>query len=104
MAYDADHGRVMLVGGSASFATGGAYLNDTWEWDGKRWACVDARPRPPSRFWHGLAYDRARRKLVRYRHPLRRTGAARLASCDSQFLQRPRHVSFVFQHQHERAL
>jgi hypothetical protein len=37
MAYDAARSRLVLFGGY----NGTENLNDTWEWDGTQWRCVD---------------------------------------------------------------
>lgn len=44
MATDADTGHVLLYGGESisSADVYGAYLHDTWSWDGRRWTNVDA--------------------------------------------------------------
>ena len=38
MAYDAERDRVIVFGGARKM---GEILNDTWEWDGQQWKCLD---------------------------------------------------------------
>jgi hypothetical protein len=67
MAYDSRAGLVVLYGGDAAKADPDPfrYLDDTWTWDGKRWAEVRV-PGPGSRFMHAMAYDESRDKIVLY--------------------------------------
>jgi hypothetical protein len=60
MAYDSRRQVTVLFGGldSASHK-----LNDTWEWDGARWAHV-SRTGPSPRFGAGMAYDTKRGETV----------------------------------------
>src|SRR5262249_29451141 len=67
IAYDVAHGRAVLFGGcSSTDRTGcqGPLLQDTWLWDGARWARANAGIAPPSRVGHAMAYDAARGKVV----------------------------------------
>ena len=62
LVYDAARGRVVLFGGIGG---SGAYLADTWEWDGSGWTNVTPPSGNPSaRKGHALAYDAARRRVV----------------------------------------
>jgi hypothetical protein len=68
MAYDGRAGLVVLYGGDGVKTEPGGgfrYLDDTWTWDGKRWAEAKV-PGPGSRFMHAMAYDEARGKTVLY--------------------------------------
>jgi hypothetical protein len=67
MAYGARAGLVVLYGGDGQTQPGSAfrYLDDTWAWDGKRWAEENV-PGPTSRFMHAMAYDESRGKTVLY--------------------------------------
>jgi hypothetical protein len=63
MAYDAARGRLVLFGGLP--VSGGAFLQDTWEWDGAAWANVTpAPPGPPGRYGQGMAHDPQRGRTV----------------------------------------
>ncbi len=60
LAYDTDHRRLLMFGGTAGIAT-----NDLWSWNGGAWQQLQpVGARPPSRSRHGLAYDPARHVLV----------------------------------------
>lgn len=64
MAYDERRGRTVLYGGCAveeidNKIVHGPYLDDTWEWDGKKWEQV-AKGGPPPSCSHGIVYDAAR--------------------------------------------
>jgi hypothetical protein len=62
MATDPGRQRVVLFGGIGPL---GVLLDDTWEWDGERWNDVSpAVGSPPGRFWHALATDHARERVV----------------------------------------
>jgi len=63
MVYDERRGRVVMFGGLASDRR---YLNDTWEWDGVRWARVEIASPPPVRTRHRMAFDSARGVTVLY--------------------------------------
>ena len=60
LVYDSWRGRTVLFGGSDAF--GGAFLGDTWEWDGTSW--FDVTPAggasPTARAWHAMTFDSAR--------------------------------------------
>jgi hypothetical protein len=58
MAYDADQGVTVLLGGSMP----GMRLNDTWTWDGTTW--TPAGTAPGAGGWTSLAYDAATRQVV----------------------------------------
>jgi hypothetical protein len=61
MAYDADHGLVVLFGGY-----GATTLGDTWVWDGNNWAQKSPATSPPARWESSMAYDVARHQVVIY--------------------------------------
>ena len=58
MTYDPAGGRVVLFGGYD-----GSDLADTWTFDGSTWTQV-ALTGPSPRYWCGMAYDAARRRVV----------------------------------------
>ncbi|MBK8974391.1 MAG: hypothetical protein IPM29_00545 [Planctomycetes bacterium] len=59
MTYDSQRGRVILCAGVSL----GAYLADTWEWDGANWTQF-ASGGPTARYRHALAYDSQRDRVV----------------------------------------
>jgi hypothetical protein len=61
LAYDVHRQRTVLFGG---YGTGGAYLADTWEWDGNDWSQRLPATSPPRRIHAALAYDPERRRTV----------------------------------------
>jgi hypothetical protein len=61
IAFDANRKVVVLFGGTGET---GMVLNETWEFDGKSWSKIATAHMPPARFWHGMAYDAARSKVV----------------------------------------
>jgi hypothetical protein len=64
MVYDEGRGVVVLVGGECT-PNCSAPLDDVWEFDGAQWnKAEDDGARPPARFNHSLAYDRARTRVV----------------------------------------
>jgi len=64
-AYDAARGRLVLFGGVDRISGSNAQvLNDTWEYDGRRWVRMETPTAPEGRFWHAMAYDAARRRVV----------------------------------------
>jgi len=59
LVYDSNRGRTVMFGGQIT----GAFLNDTWEWDGPEWTQVaDTGPSP--RDACGASYDRSRRRTI----------------------------------------
>ena len=61
-AFDAARGRLVLFGGAA---IAGAYLSETWQWDGTRWTTLaDSASSPGPRHAHAMGYDRARSRVV----------------------------------------
>src|SRR5262249_14262812 len=68
MAYDSNRNRVVLFGGSDSFATtffqGVPSLDDTWEWDGTDWVQRLPAHRPPARLYAQMAFDSRRGVVV----------------------------------------
>src|SRR5262249_3728655 len=63
MAFDAARGKVVLFGGSSSFATS-QDLSDTWTWDGATWTQAAPSTSPPGRAYHAMVYDPVQRKVV----------------------------------------
>ena len=67
MAYDRLRRRVVLFGGNRVLfgrsAADNHYLNDTWEWDGKRWIQMNV-PGPSPRSEAAIAFDAARGRTV----------------------------------------
>jgi hypothetical protein len=59
--YDTTRKVVVLFGGTGETGT---VLNGTWEFDGLNWKKITTEHTPPARFWHGMAYDAARGKVV----------------------------------------
>ncbi|MBI1827640.1 MAG: immunoglobulin domain-containing protein [Planctomycetes bacterium] len=67
MAYDIDRGVCVLFGGSsAPDGYPGAFLNDTWEWDGNLWTQRTTVGAPPVRSAYGMAYDSVAKRIVMY--------------------------------------
>jgi hypothetical protein len=44
----------------------GAYVNDTWRWDGYAWSQVSGPTSPGPRAYHAMAYDRSRSRMVMF--------------------------------------
>jgi len=63
MAYDSARNRVVLFGGHGG-NSGGGYLSDTWELDGKNWTQIKPTTSPPYRYSHAMTYDAARQRVV----------------------------------------
>jgi hypothetical protein len=64
MAYDSAQGKTVLFGGNSGVRNG-----ETWDWDGTSWAKkTPADPEgdgnPSARFYHAMAYDKARGKTI----------------------------------------
>src|SRR3712207_1785692 len=59
--YDSAKKKFLLFGGSGQRGEG--VKGDTWEWDGRQWARVDAAG-PSPRAAVGMAYDGKRRRAV----------------------------------------
>jgi hypothetical protein len=72
MAYDQRRARIVLFGGWGP--PGGAFLNDTWEWDGSTWQQRLPLHQPPARWYSVLAYDDARQRMVLFGGQLSGTG------------------------------
>ncbi len=62
MAFDEAHARTVLFGGSVGDF--GNRMGDTWVWDGDSWTQLFPDNAPPERYWHSMAYDRARSRVV----------------------------------------
>ncbi len=60
MVFDSSRGRVVLFGGSTTFA---ASNSETWEWDGAAWTLVTSVG-PPIRIHTAMAYDEHRQRTV----------------------------------------
>jgi uncharacterized protein (TIGR03437 family) len=56
MAYDSNHGQVVLFGG--------ANTNDTWAWDGANWTMLNPTNAPAARSNAAIAYDSAHGQVV----------------------------------------
>jgi hypothetical protein len=68
MTFDSHRGVAVLYGGDGVKTTSGSRFNlldDVWEWDGRKWAEINA-PSPGKRFVHAMAYDKQRRRTVLY--------------------------------------
>lgn len=68
MAYDSLRGRLVLFGGNrVLFGTddGDTFLDDTWEWDGRRWTQVKL-PGPAARAEAAIAFDSKRGCIVMF--------------------------------------
>lgn len=63
MAYDLARNRTVIFGGYYSFGATYQIFNDTWEWDGASWTQASTTG-PASRYWHSMAYDALRSKVV----------------------------------------
>jgi hypothetical protein len=59
--YDSSRNVVLLFGGTND---SGGTLDQTWKFDGKTWKKFNPPDSPPVRFWHGMAYDSARKMTV----------------------------------------
>ena len=65
IAFDAARRRLVLFGGSRLSDTTWTDLNDTWEWDGRRWHAIPSvNAEPGARRGHALAYDPGERRVV----------------------------------------
>jgi hypothetical protein len=75
VAFDADRGRLVLFGGSAT-------LTGTWEWDGARWRlAADSASSPMPRVGAPMTYDPDRRRVVMFGGQSRQRGVGWL--CDT---------------------
>ena len=67
MTYDSVRRRVILFGGNRVLfgrdRSDNRYLDDTWEWDGRKWSQIDA-PGPPARAEAVMIFDAKRRRAV----------------------------------------
>jgi hypothetical protein len=61
VAYDAAHGQIVLFGG---YSGPGAYLGDTWIWNGTTWTQKSPANSPPGRSNSAMAYDAAHAQIV----------------------------------------
>ncbi len=62
LAYDSIRKRVVLFGGARGASV--PFLDDTWEWDGRKWELRVPKNRPAARTEHVMAYDSGRRRVV----------------------------------------
>jgi uncharacterized protein (TIGR03437 family) len=60
MAYDSQHGQVVLFGGYSN----GLAINDTWLWNGSSWTLAHPQSAPPPRYGHAMAYDSMHGQVV----------------------------------------
>lgn len=60
MTFDQNLDSCVLFGGSSKHPG----LNDTWVWDGFKWAQIFPQRRPSERFWHRMAKDPVRRAAL----------------------------------------
>lgn len=63
LVYDESLGRVILFGGS-EYSSTGTSRSDTWTWDGATWEEVTPPSGPSGRYFHAMAYDSARGRVV----------------------------------------
>jgi hypothetical protein len=61
LAYDAWRGRTILFSGNTA---GLGFVADTWEYDGTTWTQLSTTASPAQRWWHALAFDMARGRMV----------------------------------------
>jgi hypothetical protein len=59
--YNSKRQVIVLFGGTNS---AGQTLSTTWEFDGKTWIRIETPNSPPSRFWHGMAYESRRNVTI----------------------------------------
>ena len=64
LACDSARGTCILFGGTPSSYPDSGNVGGTWEWDGMTWIERVLTMSPPSRFFHAMAYDRSRGKIV----------------------------------------
>jgi hypothetical protein len=63
MVYDESRRRVVVFGGNVDRGSDSVTLADTIEWDGSSWTTLPVIG-PPARYWHAMAYDSARERIV----------------------------------------
>jgi hypothetical protein len=63
MAFDRQHGRVLLHGGLPG---SGTYPDDTWAFDGTTWSLVAAPTRPEDRYGAAMTYDALSQQAVMF--------------------------------------
>jgi hypothetical protein len=65
MAYDSDHNKAILFGGTVERSAGNwTKVGDTWEWDGNQWTQLGPHVSPPARSGGAMAYDPKRKVIV----------------------------------------
>jgi hypothetical protein len=64
MTFDEARGHCLMYGGDICAGFPNGFVDDTWTWDGVTWSQLTPAVRPPGRNLHGLAYDRARARVV----------------------------------------
>ncbi len=62
LAFDPVNGTTLLFGGVGT--SGDDVLDDSWEWDGKKWASRMPTAKPPARMRTAMSYDPARKSIV----------------------------------------
>jgi hypothetical protein len=65
MAYDPNLQKVILFGGR-DFSSFGSSWTGTYAWNGTTWQQLSTPVGPIGRYWHGMATDTARSKVVMY--------------------------------------
>lgn len=60
LAFDENSNKTILFGG----ADASKVLNDTWEFDGKKWASIETTASPSPRTFPAMTYDSARKKIL----------------------------------------
>lgn len=66
IAYDAARARTVLFGGrgNPTSSSDPVAMDDTWTWDGSRWSRATPAVSPTGRFYHAMAYDALRQRVV----------------------------------------
>ncbi|MFN7972296.1 MAG: kelch repeat-containing protein [Acidobacteriota bacterium] len=60
MVFDSQRNVMVVFGGNPG------PNNDTWEYDGGPWVYKNPATKPPARYWHAMAYDSARGRVVMF--------------------------------------
>jgi len=66
LAYDSERSVAVLFGGTSSWTQAGGWnsINDTWEWDGSKWAEMNPQHRPSPRYGAVMTFDEKRSVTV----------------------------------------